>query len=191
MPGPARMSAHDRQEQLVRAAVGAFARGGYTGTTTDQVARRAGVSQPYVLRVFGSKQDLFLAVARHATEQVRETFRDAASRVSSDADVATRLRALGEAYLSLSRDDELLLVMQHGFMAAGDPALGPTMRRCFTDVHDLVVELTGADPDQARDFVAHGMLINTMVALRMPDHVEDDPEVARLVASVMPDPGRG
>lgn len=182
------MSAPDRQEQLLRAAVGAFAQGGYPGTTTDQVARRAGVSQPYVLRFFGSKQELFLAVCRYAGEQIQQAFRRASATVPDDADLTTRMSTLGEAYLALSRDEDLLLVLQHGFMAAGDPALGPTMRRCFTDVHDLVVELTGADDDQARDFVAHGMLVNTMVALRMAHHVGDEPDTARVVASLSPRP---
>ncbi|MDQ6837113.1 MAG: TetR family transcriptional regulator [Actinomycetota bacterium] len=178
---PRRMTAGQREQQLLRAAVTAFARGGYTGTTTDQVARLAGVSQPYVIRLFGSKQALFLAVYRHAGLRIQEAFRAAAATVQPHAEVPERLAALGRAYLTLARDHELLLVMQHGFMAAADPALGLAMRRCMIDIYCLVRSLTGADADQTRDFVARGMLINTVVALRMPGYLDEDPAAAELV----------
>src|SRR5659263_777497 len=57
---PLRMTGEARREQILSAALPAFAEGGYAGTTTDQVARAAGVSQPYVVRLFGSKKQLFL-----------------------------------------------------------------------------------------------------------------------------------
>ena len=50
-----RLTAGERQDQLLAAAVTAFSERGYAGTTTDQVARLAGVSQPYVIRLFGTK----------------------------------------------------------------------------------------------------------------------------------------
>ncbi|MGH3763545.1 MAG: TetR/AcrR family transcriptional regulator [Pseudonocardiaceae bacterium] len=185
-----RMTAAQREQQLLRAAVTAFAQGGYTGTTADQVARLAGVSQPYVLRLFGSKQALFLAAYRHAGSRVQDAFRAAAATLPPEAGVSDRLAALGCAYLQLARDHELLLVMQHGFMVAAGPALGPAMRRCMIDIYRLVQTLTGADAEQTRDFAARGMLINTLVALRMPDHLDEDPAAAELVNhTLQPPPG--
>src|SRR6476660_7915150 len=104
-----RMTAAQREQQLLRAAVTAFAQGGYTGTTTDQVARIAGVSQPYVLRLFGSKQALFLAAYQHAGSRIQDAFRAAATTLPPGAEVPDRLAALGCAYLQLARDHELLL----------------------------------------------------------------------------------
>lgn len=176
-----RMTAAQREQQLLRAAVTAFANGGYTGTTTDQVARIAGVSQPYVLRLFGTKQALFLAVHRHAAARAKDAFRTAAAALPADADLCTRFTAMGQAYLELSREPELLLVLQHGFMAAADPALGPDMRRAMTDMYRLVIDLTGADTEQTRSFIARGVLLNTMVALRMSEHLNEDPDAAKLV----------
>lgn len=176
-----RMTAAQREQQLLRAAVIAFAQGGYTGTTTDQVARLAGVSQPYVLRLFGSKQALFLAAYQHAGSCIQDAFQAAAATLPPAAGVSDRLAALGCAYLRLARDQDLLLVLLHGFMAAADPALGPAMRRCLTDIYHLVRNLTGADPEQARDFFARGMLINTLVALRIPEHPDEDHAAAELV----------
>lgn len=175
------MTAAAREQQLLRAGMTAFAEGGYAGTTTDQVARLAGVSQPYVVRIFGTKQALFLAVYASAGEQIKQAFRAAAQTVSPDASSKDRLTALGSAYVELVADQELLRVMLHGFVAAADPALGPSMRRCLLDIYGLVQELTGADGLQVRDFLAHGMLINTMVALRMPEHLDEDPAIVELM----------
>ena len=75
-----RMTAAEREQQILRAGMTAFAEGGYAGTTTDQVARLAGVSQPYVVRIFGTKQALFLAVFALAGEQITEAFRDRCPR---------------------------------------------------------------------------------------------------------------
>ncbi|MBN9195873.1 MAG: TetR/AcrR family transcriptional regulator, partial [Microbacterium sp.] len=65
-PAPAsetsrRLSSDERREQIVRAAIAVFGARGYVGATTDEVAKAAGVSQPYVVRLFGSKESLFLA----------------------------------------------------------------------------------------------------------------------------------
>src|SRR6185436_13282309 len=90
-----RLTAAERHEQLVTAAVTAFSHGGYAGTTTDQVARLPGVSQPYVIRIFRTKQELFLAAVNRAGDRIEAKFRAAASREPS-------LASLGQAY------DELL-----------------------------------------------------------------------------------
>jgi len=56
-----RMSAEERRESVVRAAMSEFAHGGYHGTSTEAIARRVGVSQPYLFRLFPNKQAIFLA----------------------------------------------------------------------------------------------------------------------------------
>ena len=68
------MNADERREQVLDAATRAFARTGYAGTSTDVVAREAGVSQPYVVRMFGTKRDLFLAVFERSTHRIQDTF---------------------------------------------------------------------------------------------------------------------
>src|ERR1043165_497693 len=73
-----RLTAAERSEQLIDAAITAFAKGGYAGTTTDDIARLAEVSQPYVIRLFGSKQALFIKVITHVSGRIQQAFRDAA-----------------------------------------------------------------------------------------------------------------
>ena len=63
------MNADDRRQLVLEAATRAFARGGYAGTSTDRVAREAGVSQPYVVRIFGTKLELFLEVFAPPSKQ--------------------------------------------------------------------------------------------------------------------------
>src|SRR5215471_12869825 len=110
----ARMSADERMDQLVTAAVSAFAKSGYAGTTTDQVARLAGVTQPYVIRLFGTKEKLFLAALERVCTAIEQAFRDAAARQPD-------LHALGEGYTALLADRDLLLVFLHGLAASSEP----------------------------------------------------------------------
>ena len=70
------MSADERRELVLAAATRAFARSGYAGTSTDAVAKEAGVSQPYVVRIFGTKLDLFLEVFDRATDRIGAAFAD-------------------------------------------------------------------------------------------------------------------
>lgn len=175
------MTAPQRAQQIIAAATSAFAAGGYAGTTTDQVARLAHVSQPYVLRIFGSKRDLFLAVAQHACEHVQDAFRASVAELPDSANHTQRMAALADAYLKLASDRDQLLVMMHAFLAASDPIIGPRIRAAMIDVYRLVCALGHASPAQARDFLAHGMLINTLVALDMPNHCNEDEQAHDLV----------
>src|SRR3954447_24259943 len=99
-----RLTARERQDQLVAAAVTAFSEGGYAGTTTDQVARLAGVSQPYVIRLFRTKQQLFVAAVEHAAGRIEERFREAAA-------VRPDLPSLGSAYDELLAERQLITVL--------------------------------------------------------------------------------
>ena len=113
------MSAEDRRELVLAAATRAFSRGGYAGTSTDAVAKEAGVSQPYVVRIFGTKLELFLEVFERACDRIREAFEAVLAEGPFDPDNEDDWARLGLAYTELLRDRDLLMVMMHGF-AAGD-----------------------------------------------------------------------
>ncbi|WP_033338195.1 TetR/AcrR family transcriptional regulator [Catenuloplanes japonicus] len=155
-----RLTAAERGEQLVTAAVTAFARSGYAGTTTDQVARLAGVTQPYVIRIFGTKQALFIATLEHTCDRIEQTFRDASAQ---GKDLAT----LGQAYDRLLSEHDLLSVLLHGFSAAADPQIGEVVRDRFGRIYETVREITGASPLELREFLAHGMLLTVLGAIRV------------------------
>src|SRR2546423_15607004 len=75
VPPKVRLTAKERGDEVLQAAVHAFAASGYEGTKTDEIARLAGVSQPYVIRLFGTKQQLFLAAVLSGCDRIEENFR--------------------------------------------------------------------------------------------------------------------
>ena len=174
-----RLTAEQRHEQLVTAAITAFTTAGYAGTTTDQVARLAGVSQPYVIRLFGSKQQLFIAAVEHASGRIEQKFRDAGAQ---RADLVT----LSRAYDELLLERELIMVLLHGFTAGADPVIGPVVRACFGRIYATVREITGVDVDDARNFLAKGMLCTVLGALQIlgPDPVPPEPWMTEIVDSL-------
>jgi len=178
-----RMSADDRREQVLAAATRAFARTGYAGTSTDTVAREAGVSQPYVVRMFGSKQRLFLAVFDGATARIRDAFAAvlAEHRGRFDPDDEEQWAGLGQAYTDLLADRDFLLVMMHGFAAGDDPEIGAAARRRMGEIYDVILS-TGCSAEQATGFVAHGMLLNVMLAMRAPEHLQESTALADMTA---------
>ncbi|QNE20907.1 TetR/AcrR family transcriptional regulator [Kribbella qitaiheensis] len=161
-----RLTAAERGEEVLQAAVVAFGAAGYQGTKTDEIARLAGVSQPYVIRLFGTKQQLFLASANRVCDRVEQAFREAAGQRAD-------LDSLGGAYERLMAERELLVVLLHGFAASADPAIGDVVRERFGKIYDLVRELTGASAEETRQFVATGMLLTVMTAMQVagPDSI--------------------
>jgi AcrR family transcriptional regulator len=155
-----RLTAKERGDEVLAAAVQAFAVSGYAGTKTDEIARLAGVSQPYVIRLFGTKQQLFLAAVESVCERIEQIFREAAAE-------SPELVALGRNYHRLLAEPELLVVLLHGFSAAGDPTIGDCVRERFGRIYTLIRDLTGATPEQAREFLSAGMLMTVMSALRV------------------------
>src|SRR6476659_2161123 len=102
-----RMSADERREQVLGAATNAFARSGYAGTSTDHVAREAGVSQPYVVRMFGTKLDLFLAVFERSTDRIKEAFGGVLAEGPFHSESADDCKRLGAAYTGLLADRDM------------------------------------------------------------------------------------
>jgi AcrR family transcriptional regulator len=167
---PARHTADERRAEITAAAAIEFARGGLEGATTDRIAERAGVSQPYVVRLFGTKKALFLSVANRAFERVAEAFRTSATGDSPEE----RLENMGRAYVGLLGDrDELALQLQL-YAAAYDPEIRACVATRFARLHELCGELSGAEPEQLRAFMAQGMLCNVAAALDIPQIAWDE-----------------
>src|ERR687897_495596 len=90
----ARRSAEDRRDEIVGIAFRHFGQGGYHGTSTEAIAREAGISQPYLFRLFRTKRELFLACVDRCFGQVLDVFREAAATAGDEE----RLMAMGHAY---------------------------------------------------------------------------------------------
>jgi AcrR family transcriptional regulator len=178
------MRAEDRRELVLTAATAVFGERGYVGATTDAVARAAGVSQPYVVRMFGTKEALFLCVLGRALDRLMEAF-----SIAIEADpggTPERLHErMGAAYADLLGDRGLLLSLMHGFVLGADPVIGAAARKGFLEVYRVLRHRAGFSPEEARMFLAHGMLLNTLVGIRMADDI-DDPDARELIESVAP-----
>src|SRR5580692_7656453 len=100
MMAPAtRMSAVERRADVLRAAVPVFAKGGFHGTSTEDVARAAGISQPYLFRLFPTKKALFLSLVEHGFGRVREAFIEAVGELTGE----DAMEAMGQRYGELLR----------------------------------------------------------------------------------------
>ncbi|MFV0285134.1 MAG: TetR/AcrR family transcriptional regulator [Demequina sp.] len=168
-----RLSADDRREQILAAASVVFGERGYAGGTTDAIAREAGISQAYVVRMFGSKERLFRATAERAAIKVREAFIRELDALGDGASREDTQRALGGAYAGLMADRGLLLSLLHLFSQGHDETLAPVARGCFLDIYRLVRERGGMSGEQATAFFAQGMLMTVLFAMRMPDAAGD------------------
>lgn len=179
-----RMKAEDRRELVLAAAAGVFGERGYVGTTTDAVAKAAGVSQPYVVRMFGTKAALFQAVLTRSLDTlIREFRREIAEQGPASDDLPM---CIGRRYVELLADRGLLLSLMQGFMLGADPDIGPTVRSGFMDVYRLLRDEGGFSPSEATTFLEGGMLINTLVGLRMGADIDVDPDVREMLDAAMP-----
>jgi len=179
----ARMRSEDRRELILEAATGVFGDYGYVGTTTAQVARAAGVSQPYVVRMFGTKEKLFLEVLLRALRLLLESFR---ATLAEESEVPLSQR-LGLAYVDLLQDRGLLLSLMHGFVLGADPVIGHTARCGFLEVYTFLREDAGYSAEESQQFLASGMLVNTMIGIRMSDEYDSNPVAAELLTAAFPE----
>src|SRR6266508_1159042 len=100
----------ERRQQVIEAAVEEFAANGFHATSTTAIAKRAGISQPYIYALFPNKRELFLAVDRHVVDRIRRAFLEAARGKDTPDE---RLEAMGHAYLELlANRDEIRFQMQ-------------------------------------------------------------------------------
>src|SRR5215212_2517717 len=111
-----RQSAEERRESILDAALIEFAERGLHGTSTEDIARRAGISQPYLFRLFGTKKELFIASVERCMRETKETFADAAAGKQGEE----ALQAMGSAYLDLLEDRTRLLGQMQAYVACED-----------------------------------------------------------------------
>jgi len=181
-PTRQRVSASERRDALIAAAVHEFARGGLHGTPVDKIARRVGVAQPYVFSLFGSKKELFLAAVERGFVSVADTFTGAAAEfgpddVLEDADV---LHAMGASYLRLLHSDRDFLMLQHqAYAACDDPEIRDRVRALYAGLV-AHVERLAADaaqrlgqeppgPERVDEFFRYGMWMNVAAAMGVED----------------------
>jgi AcrR family transcriptional regulator len=159
-----RKSAEERREEIVAIAIEQFALNGYKGTSTEAIAREAGISQPYLFRLFKTKRDLFLACFDVTHQRIADTFESAARGVPKEE----ALHAMGLGYYELLDDTIGRLFQMQTYAACSDPVIQARVRDCYGTLVKSVTRLSGATPAEVWRFFANGMLLNVTASLDLP-----------------------
>jgi len=186
-----RLSAGERRTAVVETACRVFAKSSYHGSTTAQIARETGVTEPVLYRHFASKRELYLACLGAAWERLRGLWDQALER---EPDPSMWLGTLGQTYLQARATDRVIVVdlwIQALTEAADDPEIRKGLREQVREVHGYVADvvrraqdaggiLAERDADaEAWIFISLGLL--TTIDRRLSGLVGD--EFDRIVAS--------
>lgn len=146
------------------AAIVEFSQKGLHGTATEDIARRAGISQPYIFRLFGTKKDLFIAATHRMCDRVGAIFTEAASAEGA----GTALDRMGRGFATLLLNRVELQMLLQTFAGAADPDVQAVIQRRMSALFEDARRLSGADDDAVRAFFARGMLLTVLAACDLP-----------------------
>jgi AcrR family transcriptional regulator len=156
-----RMSADERREAILEVARDEFAAAGFHGTSTETIAERAGISQPYLFRLFGTKKELFVASVRRCFRETLETFQRAAEGKRGEE----ALEAMGEAYTALLGDQSRLRLQMQAYAECDDDEVRAVVQEGFGDIYSWVERVSGVDSAAVTAWFAHGMLLNVIASM--------------------------
>jgi len=159
-----RRSADERRALVLEAASLEFAAVGLAGATGESLSYRAEISHPYLLRLFGSKRELFLAVVEHTFDELLDAVGDAAGSSAGSLALPAAERAIVG---SLEGSGGLALLLQF-FAACGDDEVRLVVRRRFAELHGALGR-AGGDEAEVAQFFARLLLRGATEALRLPD----------------------
>lgn len=132
-----RLPAEERKAAVLDCACGIFSAGSYRGTTTADIAREAGVTEPVLYRHFASKRALYLAVLDESWRRLRALWDSA---VEDEPDPKFWPSAMGRAYFA-AKDPKVMcadLWMQALTEASDDAEIRKFLRKQMREVHDYV-----------------------------------------------------
>jgi AcrR family transcriptional regulator len=170
----------ETRERLLLAAVDVFGRNGFAETSTRMLAAAAGVNLQAIPYHFGSKEQLYLAVASHIADRMLERVapsRDRARALIAKAplskdDAQALLNELLEALASLLLEDasepiaRFIVREQMEPTAAFDHLYEHVMAPQLEIARKLVATLLGADPRSHRVRLRTVGLLGSVVFLR-------------------------
>jgi AcrR family transcriptional regulator len=164
-----RSTAAERRDDVLDAALVEFADHGFEGASTEDIARRAGISQPYLFRLFGTKKELFKASVARCFRETLEMFQRAAEGKRGKQ----ALQAIGGAYHEqLEQDRVRLRAQMQAYAACDDPEIRAVVRAGYGDLVAYVRRVSGEDWQTVWGFFSAGMLLNVLASM----HVDEEPE---------------
>jgi AcrR family transcriptional regulator len=138
----ARMRKADRKRQLLAQAKELFVTHGYQNTTTDKIARAAGVSEPMLYRHFDSKKALFLEVLQEIRQATVERWQ---AETANLTDPLARLHAIADMYLGSTREHAVeFRIMHRTLVETDDPEITALLRSFYLDSETLLAQIIAA-----------------------------------------------
>ena len=150
----------ERREAVLQAAIGEFAQRGLHGASTEAIARRVGISQPYIFKIFGTKKDLFLAAVERVYDDTLAAFRVGLQQPDSN-----RLAAMGRAFEALVTSHDQLLMLLQGVAAVADPDVRALTERRFRELYTFVQEHSQASDFQVQQFLGYGLYLAFAISI--------------------------
>jgi AcrR family transcriptional regulator len=134
---PTRLPAAERRQALIETAIRVFCDGSYRGTTTAEIARAAGVSEPILYRHFASKRELYLAALDTVWSRMRGQWEEA---LAESANVREAFERISRSHVSVHdcKFQMAELWVQALGEAAEDEDLRRHLRRHMREVHDFI-----------------------------------------------------
>jgi AcrR family transcriptional regulator len=169
-----RHTADERRVDVLGAAVIEFATHGLHGSSTEAIAKRAGISQPYVLRLFGTKKALFLAAVAQVTENIMTAWRTSIVGMA-EATPEERLRAMGEQYQGFVGEVNALRLVLQSFSSAEDPDIRAASHHSLKMMFEWVQQATGAPLPAIQQFFAYGMMLTVAASIRALEEADVEP----------------
>ena len=158
------MPAAERREMVLEAAAAEFAAHGLAGTSTEDVARQAGISQPYLFRLFPTKKALFLALVDRCFRRVEDDLHHGGRRLTGDE----ALEAMADSYSACSMTGHCCCCRCRPTPPASDPEIRDVTRAAYKKLWEMIERLTGLPFQRVVDFFAVGMLMNVAAAMDLP-----------------------
>lgn len=184
-----RLPAGERRRQILERALPLFARQGYEGTGTRELAAAAGVTEPVLYRHFENKAALFQAAVVAAGARLCEAV---AERMQGTDTPGERVRALADQLPAfLAAHDEPISILLHASLS-GDPqilATGGTVAQEIGGLLSGAFEDSGLHDDVAPEIAGFALFqigMGASVLRRMPVPTMDAPDYsARVVAMLL------
>ena len=143
MPSPTtrkRLTADERREEILSAALDVFAERGYHGSSIDDIARRAGVSKALIYEHFASKEELHVKLL----EQNADELLGQLGAAIADLPPGQRLEPGVEAFFRFVEERREAWRML--FREAADARVTETLDAVVAQVTDTVAGLIAEDP---------------------------------------------
>jgi AcrR family transcriptional regulator len=159
-----RHTLEERKEDLVIAAITEFASRGLDAGSSQAIAAAAGISQPYLFKVWKSKSLLFLASLDTVYDRIISVFEKAAEGKPPSVET---LSEVGDEFESFSRSEMQMLLQ--GFAACDHPEVRALVVRRWMELIAVLERIAGRGGDPIKHFLGVGLLMMVARTADMPE----------------------